>query len=155
MVPFLRDAYNHYQCEQSLVDLDVLYEASTPNHVARRASSRQVNHFHETLLKCSIPWDNVQKACVSQWLKVNVTLEGHISISHTFFEGFSWNLAQMLSSLRHCAKAMLRLFCVMVKITFDDQMFEPMCHISSIAPTFGEDKFWVNRIVFHMWFGCF
>ena len=54
MIPFLQDAYNNCQCEQSLVDLDMLYEASTPNHVARRASSRQVNQAFNMLVYTNI-----------------------------------------------------------------------------------------------------
>ncbi|WAR25452.1 UREF-like protein [Mya arenaria] len=48
MVPFMRDAYRLYGEMESLVRLDRLCEACTPNHVARRASSRQGSSLLDT-----------------------------------------------------------------------------------------------------------
>ena len=43
LLPFMREAHQLFSCGEDLTDLDELCEASTPNHVSKRASSRQVN----------------------------------------------------------------------------------------------------------------
>jgi hypothetical protein len=67
-------------------------------------------------------------------LKVKVTIEGQISnnqildsyrvrsVSPTLIEGFSSNLAQMLTSRRGCAEPMLPMCQLKVKVTIEGQI---------------------------------
>jgi len=50
------------------------------------------------------------------------------------YKGFSWNLAQMCSSLRRCAEGMSQPFGLKVKVTLKDQVFESAFCV--ISPTF-------------------
>ncbi|XP_060605051.1 uncharacterized protein LOC132757711 [Ruditapes philippinarum] len=51
ILPFLREGYLQVTNIQALCDLDSLCEACTPNHVAKRASSRQGRSMLDTCVK--------------------------------------------------------------------------------------------------------
>ena len=78
----------------------------------------------------------------------------HDIVCTTFKKRFSWNFAQMLSSLRWCAKALSQPFWPEVKVTLEGWMWMFLFYVRTIFPTLCKGLSWnlvlnIRSIILH------